>query len=336
MRGVLACVLSTVIFASSIGGTARADVPLPSVAKLGAELGLDADAIARVLAGKMVETHPPETFPRDLAVGFVFLVKAPPREVAKAFRQRDDLASDPNLLASHPITGAASDFDALRLSPHGVEEAKRYLEARSGDTLNLSDAELAELHKLPAGAPLADVEAALRKLLFTRYTAYRASGLAGVAPYARASGGPRKPGDDLRQVTQQVAHLLQRYVPSFEAALSNYPKDRPAQLEESFAWLVHNLDDRPTLALRHRLMLAVGEGLVAADREFYVSQGYNAMQAIGALLPVEGGTMVFYGAHTSTDKVEGFASASKHSIGRRVMGKQLEKLFERSRDRAVK
>jgi hypothetical protein len=333
MRGVSSLLFSSLLMVS----TGFAAEPPPTVAQLGAEIGLDADAIRRVLAGKLVESFPPETHPRDLAVGFVFLVKAPPREVAQAFRQRGDLGVDPNVLATHPITGAgAGDFDALRLSPHGVEEAKRYLDARPGDTLNLSDAEIAELHKLGPGAKVEQVEALLRRTLLARYTAYRASGLAGIAPYARANGTPRKPGDDLRRNTEQISRLLQKYVPSFEAVLSHYPQDRPANLDETFGWIVYNLDDRPTLTLRHRLTLAVGDGLVAADRELYVSQGYNAMQAVGALLPVEGGTMVFYGAHTSTDRVEGFASASKHSIGRRVMAKQLEKLFERSRDRFAK
>jgi hypothetical protein len=84
------------------------------------------------------------------------------------------------------------------------------------------------------------------------------------------------------------------------------------------------------------MTLAVGDALVAADREFYVSQGYNAMQALGAILPVEGGTMVFYRCHTFTDRVGGFGTASKRSIGRKIMAKQLEKIFERSRDRFAK
>jgi hypothetical protein len=314
-----------------LGGAAGATPP--TVAQLGADFGLDAAAIERVSQGKLVEAFGPETSERDLGVGFVFLIKAPPREVAQAFRRGGDLESDPNLIATHRIGGAASDLDGLRLAPRGTDEAKRYAAAQPGDVLNLSDAELAELHALGGGAAAADVEAALRRLLFARYQAYRQRGLDGIAAYARGGGRERKPADELRRLVELALPLVQKYVPQFASVLAHYPQSRPEGLDEAFYWIVYNLDDRATVTLRHRMTFALGDALVAADREFYVSQGYNSMQALAGILPVEGGTMVFYRCHTSTDRVGGFGSATKRSVGRRIMAKQLEKIFERSRDR---
>jgi hypothetical protein len=308
----------------------------PGVAQLGADFGLDADAIRDVTAGKMVPIAGRESSDRDLGAGFAFFIKAPPAEVAQAFRAGGDLGSDPNVVASHRLGDRATDLDTLRLQPRGADEAKRYLAAKPGDTVNLSQDELAAFAKLGSGAAPADVEKELRRILWARYQAYRSGGLPAIASYARGGGQERKVSEELRLVTELATPILQKYVPAFRQLLAGYPKAKPAGLDESFYWIVTTLDDRPTVTLRHRMVLPVGEGLVAADRTFYVSQGYNAMQALAAILPVEGGTMVFYRCHTSTDRASGFASGSKHSIGRKVMGRQLEQIFERSRERARK
>ena len=67
------------------------------------------------------------------------------------------------------------------------------------------------------------------------------------------------------------------------------------------------------------------------QRQFYVSTGYNAEQAIVGFLPVPDGTLVVYTNHTSTDQVAGFASGAKRSIGRKFMASQLESLFQKTR-----
>jgi hypothetical protein len=299
----------------------------PTVEQIGGDLGLDAAAIARVRQGALVQAFPKECSERDLAVGFVFMVKRPPADVAAIFRRGGDMPADPNVLATHGLA-AAADLDGLRPAARSGDEAKRYLGARASDELNLGASELATLQKLGERATPADVDQALHKLLWARYQAYRARGLDGIEPYARADGHTRAGGDELRAVVTQVLPIVQKYAPAFADVLAHYPRGRPAGLEESFHWILYNLDNRPTPTLRHRMTLNVEGGLVAADRELYVGHGYNVMQAIGALLPVDGGTIVFYGAHTSTDQVGGRSSGLKHSIGRRVMAKQLEKIFE--------
>jgi hypothetical protein len=304
----------------------------PTVAEVGAELGLDRDAIDRVTQGKMVDLPAHDAFERDLSVGFVFLVKGAPRELAQSFRRYRDLGADPNVVASHRIDCAA-DLDGLRLTPHGADEVHRFTAAQPGDALNLSPSEIASFNALGSSATQSAIEDQLHKMLWSRVQAYRASGLAGIAPYARSDGEQRRPGEELQRVVAQASALLQKHAPPFADALTRYPRAKPSDLEEAFYWVVHNQDNRPTVTLRHRMTLAIGDAVMAADRELYVSQGYNEMQAIGALVPVDGGTIVFYSAHTSTDRVGGAATAMKHSIGRKVMSKQLKEIFERSRNR---
>jgi hypothetical protein len=331
-RGALT--LAALVFGAS---AARGEPAAPTVAQISAELGLGADAVRAIERGKMVDFATKELSERDLAAGFVFLVKAPPAEIANGFRRYGDLPDDPSVVASHALSEGASaaDLAPLHLMPHGADEARRYATARPGDTLNLSAEEIAALAKLGASATEASVEPTLRQLLLARYRAYRTRGLDGIAAYARGKE-ERRPAEELLRVTTAMLPILRRHAPEFAEALRAYPAHRPPGLGESYSWIVHNEDERPTVTLRHRMMLAVGDGMVLSDREFYVSWGYNDMQALGALLPVQGGTIVIYSAHTSTDRVGGAATAMKHSVGRSMMEKQLKQIFDRSRQRVAK
>ena len=77
--------------------------------------------------------------------------------------------------------------------------------------------------------------------------------------------------------------------------------------------------------------MPVGEIWAIADREFYVSHGYNTSQALSGLIPVPEGTLVVYATWVSTDQVAGFGSSAKKRIGRSVMANQITGIFERSR-----
>jgi hypothetical protein len=302
----------------------------PTVEEMEAEVGLTPDGITRVENGEMVETTPTDRSDRELAIGMVFLVPAPLMQVIQGFHRGGDLKAAPGVVALHEVSGAGTlaDFEDLRLTPHGAAEAQRYLTAAPGQTLNLSTAEIAAFRALGA-ARQPDVEAQLRRLLLARYQAYRTEGLDGGAPYDRGGGVQRSPAEELRR--HSAAKILGKYSPAFRDVLQHYPAARPAGLEEHFFWIVHDLDERPTLALRHRLALPMDDGFVVADREFYVSQGYNAMQAHAAFLPAKDGTMIFYVTRTSTDRASGFGASAKHAIGRRIMTRQLEDIFHRMR-----
>jgi hypothetical protein len=54
-----------------------------------------------------------------------------------------------------------------------------------------------------------------------------------------------------------------------------------------------------------------------------VGQSYNSLQSIIAALPYKDKTIVFYSGRTSTDQVAGFARGTKHSIGRKIMAKEI-------------
>src|SRR5512135_2464628 len=124
----LIALLATVVLRSSAALPSYAAL---TVAEMAAEVGLTPDDIADVEKGEMVETTPTDRSDRELAMGMVFLVRAPVAQVIQAFHRGADLTSDPHLTALHEMRGEGTlaDFDDLRLNPHGDAEAHRYLTA---------------------------------------------------------------------------------------------------------------------------------------------------------------------------------------------------------------
>ncbi len=327
VRGLVGALMILVTSAARTAGALTVD-------QVVTDLGLPSDAGARLRDGEMVRSTPDESSDRELGVDLTFVVQQPLAEVVKAFRAVVDLKADPQVSASVPILdgGTIADFDGLVLEPDGTAEANRYLAASPGETLNLSQDEMGAFKALVAagGQPTQQVADQLKRMLLARYQAYVHRGLGGIAPYQRGSG-PFEPAGELRRASA-AAHLLQQHAPALQQQLLSYPEGKPPGLEEHFYWLRYALDGRPNFTLRHRMAMPVGEIFAIADREFYVSHGYNTSQAFAGLVPVPEGTLVVYRSRVSTDQVGGFGSSLKKGIGRDVMAKQMTEIFARSRD----
>jgi hypothetical protein len=169
-------------------------------------------------------------------------------------------------------------------------------------------------------------------MLLARYAAYRESGLAGIAPYARGGGVVADVAPDLTKAVQS-ATALQKHVPALYAALLDYPRSMPAGMQESFLWMKAVIRGKPTYVLAQVLSAGDGEARAVVRREFYVSTGYNSEQSAAGLLPVAGGTVVVCLTHAFTDQVAGSGGTMKRSIGSRVMATQMQEIFEKGRKR---
>lgn len=328
MRGARAAglALATLLFAAP----ARAELPDP--ATLLADLGVSAADVAQVQAGEMVRHEIAPASPRELTAGLAFRVGVAPAELLADVKQELLLRVDPTVTAHGTVgSGGAADFAKLTLGGDAAR-AKAYVTAAPGGALNLSTEEIAAFAKLGAGASVASVEQQLREQLAARVAAYRAKGLAGIAPYALASGA-RSPGEELRTATS-ASKALAKYAPAAYQALEQYPGGKPPGTQEVFRWSQFDAHGTPTIALTHALLMPDGDGWIAVQRQFYVSSGYNAEQAVAAFLPAAGGTVVVYGNRTSTDQITGFGGGTKRSLGSKVLASQLESMFERMRDAA--
>jgi hypothetical protein len=312
---------------------APASAQIPDAPTLLAAVGLTPDQVQQVMAGQIVRGAIQPASERELVTAVAFMVPTSPSQFVADLKAGLGTKVDPDTLASGVFRGAgsAADLAKLTLDPGAQKRATAYTSATPGGDLNLSTEEIASFNKL-AGSDVPTVTAAVRSALLARQTAYRQQGLAGIAPYALKNGS-RSPGDELRTATQ-AAKALQRYVPAAYKMLLDYPNSKPAGTEEVFRWAKINAHGTPTLTLTHSAYIPDGAGWVVVQRMYYVSTGFNSVQAIAGLLPVQGGTVVVYSNRTSTDQVAGFGGGTKRSIGSKLLESQLEALFKKAQSAA--
>ncbi|MEB2346554.1 MAG: hypothetical protein OZ948_17650 [Deltaproteobacteria bacterium] len=312
---------------------APAGAELPEAGALLASLGLSPGEVAQVEAGQLVRHDVAPASERELTAGLAFHVPLPPAQLVANSKQ--DLLDrvDPNLIGygAVPAPGSLAAFAKLTLEPGAATRAAQYTSAQPGGNLNLSAEEIAAFQGLGSGASPAAVEAQVRAALLARVQAYRTKGLAGIAPYALAGGKTRSPAEEIRTATN-ASKKLEQYAPAAFQLLQDYPNGKPPGTEEILRWSQFDAHGTPTIALTHVLIVPDGDAYLLAQRQFYVSTGYNAEQALAAFLPAkDGGTVVVYGNRTSTDQITGFGGGTKRSLGSKILASQLETMFEKAR-----
>jgi hypothetical protein len=306
-----------------------APAQLPDAEALLRQLGFSSGEIEQISAGQFVSRSLDASDERELDAAFAFVVQTPPAHLVDQLRAGMLTRVDSNTIARGEIEGAPTleSFSGLSLEPDAATRAKAYATAGPGEDLNLSAQEIAAFRALGAAPKPAAVESAVKQNLVARMQSYRQKGLAGIAPYARSGGKSRSAGDDLRSATQ-ASKKLESVVPNAYHALLSYPDAMPAGFEESYEWSNFHAHGTPTIALTHTLFIPEGDAWVAAQRQFYVSTGYNCEQAILGLLPMQQGTLVLYANRTSTDQVTGFGGGAKRKIGSKLLADQIQELFE--------
>jgi len=300
----------------------------PPAAQVLAEMGWSADDQQKVLSGQFVTNDAPQASDKDLSLTIAFMVKTSPDNLSQQILKGIILGTDPQVKASGEFAGAGSLADLARLQISD-DTARAFTEARPNGALNLSAAEIAAFNALRGSGTPAVVDR-LRQMLLDRFQAYRQSGLAGIAPYDRGGGKTTDVSGELRKASTALAELP-KYLPSLQRALIDSSYAAVPGLQQVFRWVHYNIDGTETFVLIHELTAADGAARVVVQRQYYVSGGYNAEQAVAGFLPVQGGTVVAYTNHTFTDQVAGFGGGVKRGIGRRVMAGKLKDIFETAR-----
>ena len=318
---------------------------LPTADEVLQELQISDSDRQRIREGEIVTWMATEGSERELALGMALLVKTKAENLTDLFREAASFMNIKVITAFGKIgnEGALTDFAGVTLAPNGENEARRYLEVKPGDNLNLDTREMAAFRALESASqdeavPIQKVEALIREGLLARYQAYHTKGLAGIAPYARKSGSHLLASDEL-SVSVKQSKLLAKYLPSVYDVLVKYPATTLKQgeeLEEQFFWINSEVFDRPTYALSHRMLFRIGEAYVFVDRQYYASHEYNCLQQGAVALQTEGGTVVVYLSRVSTEQVAGFGSSVKKPASRILMTPYFKGLLEALRARAEK
>ena len=265
-------------------------------------LGFPGDTQRQVEAGRFVQVALPTRSDRDLNVGIAFLVaKHAPAALARTVREgKRVLNADSNVIAYGDFVGdgSVSDLAGLRLT---ARQLTAFGSAAPGDAINLSLDEIAALHA--AGDHVDGIEHAVHALLLARYRAYRSKGLAGIAPYGRR-GSAINARDDLAAV-DRGARATGVLSTKLYDLLDHYPDDQPPDFAENHYWVQLRAHGADTIALEHVLQATFDDMAVLVQRQYYVSTGYNAEQAIVTFLPIGDGALVIYTNHTSTGPSRG-------------------------------
>jgi hypothetical protein len=303
----------------------------PSAARVLTDLGFSAADQQRVLNGEFVTTDVRAVSNKDLSLSIAFLVTTSPAALSTQILAGDIITADPQVqtYGAFQGSGSPSDLSGLQIT---AAVAQTFINAAPGEALNLSTSEIGAFDALQGNPdPQQAGQSQLQSMLLARFRAYQASGLAGIAPYARGDGAQTDVGGELRKASA-AAGELSKYLPAFQAVLVGYPQATIPGMSQLFHWVSYNISGTPTFALTHTLAASDGPARAIVQRQYYVSTGYNAEQAIAAFLPVQQGTLVAYVNHTFTDQVAGFGGSMKRDIGRKMMASKLKAVFDEARN----
>jgi hypothetical protein len=287
--------------------------------------------VQKIRDGKLLQDTVESGSERELTARFAALVKTPTKSFRKVFidvsmkKESDPSVIDLGLIEQEEAS--IEDFSAVKLEPKRDAMAKAYINAKPGSDLNLSQDEIDAFNSLNNTE---QVEHQFRAMLLDRYKSFRKNGLKGIPPYRRSGGKDYHPHEELARKAE-LAKIIKREAPEFHRHLSEYPKDKPEGLEESFSWINFEVDGKPTISLVHRMGRLEDDVYVFAERHYYVGRSHNCVHGVGGAFPVDEGTLLLYLVRTTTDQVAGFGSAAKRAIGSRIMGGQMAANFERAR-----
>lgn len=331
---------STVVAESQIG---------TATTRLSAEIlleraALTAPQLEALQEGKVVTSGLSriELEPEQLAATLLVLVSAKVPDVATKIADRISLQAHRGAPMAYYLNGEANDVfrQAVVLGSDEAAEIHRLLRVHEGDELNFSTEEIRWFQATAADIPQGGsryanaaeaMTSTLRRVLQTRYQAYRARGLNGIAPYDRGQGEAVDPGEGLRIALDSI-NLLRIYFPRFYLAFREYPAAGAEAYQQRHVLIKRITRGRPTFVLAHWMVDINESYALVAERHYYVTHTYDVLQNMIACLPYRGRTLVGLLNQTFTGKVAGFARRIRHDVGRKRIQETIRPLFESLRD----
>ena len=283
--------------------------------------------------GETASTELIKVADRELAIGVACLIKEDGRDLLQPFRVAKPMLTSKIVEAFGQIDGGAT-LDALQrvsLGDKAAEEVRHYLQAKPGFGLNLSTAEIDMFQSIKVKNPgedsIAQVHETIQNQLFQRLVAYREKGLDGIDEYAREEGESTQLARDLK-ASMDASQGLKKLAPNFHRAWLEYPGSMPANAKETFFWGRLDVDNRPALALAHRIDAKSDGAEIIGERYFYISRFFDVAHTLVALVPTKEGTLFFYVNRFWVDYWNGFAPV-RRAVGQQVMAGRMKKRLER-------
>lgn len=154
----------------------------------------------------------------------------------------------------------------------------------------------------------------MRAVLIKRYNDYRASGLKGIARYARSKSKKVDVGAEL-QLTTDTLKPFEGDFPEFVRVMMGYPLGA-ACCQHLFRWVKVRISKRPGFALSHTIVRTTDDYVILAERVFYVSNQLNSLQITTVWLPYEGGGHLGLAMTASADILDSMVGRMLRKVGR--------------------
>lgn len=288
-------------------------------------LGLGAAERARVRRGEIVAVEPPGQG-GDVSLSVALVVARPLDRFCQLSASERTLELDPRVVAWGHLGDETrvEDFAEAILRADQGSEVAALLAVQPGNTHNFSMREIerfaaarARLGAQPnAAAARAAASEVLRGVLFERMRAYRESGLAGIAPYARAGGSAVDPAEELR-ATCPPDSLFATEFPDVYEAFMKFPKVHHPNALQCLSWMERLGEQGPTFVLVHRMLVRTGEIAVLAIRHFYATRDYDALSAIVGALQQGEATQLMATWRFSAGRLAGVRGVAERPAARR-------------------
>jgi hypothetical protein len=283
-----------------------------------------------ILADETEVVRMKEVSERELAVALGCLTSETPAQVMDRLRDAGPLSAGPEAELSIPLSPAEPEagLSGVTLGENGRSEADRFVVVEPGYDLNLDDREMARFQALEGGAAATRVEAVestLRLVLAGRVAGFAAGGLVGSSYYARGGGERSLPGHELEQ-SYEAFRAEPPLFPGLPAAWNDYPNGLPKDADEKFFVSRSDVDGRPVVILTHRMIEVLEDRGVLAERDFYVSQFFDAALNAVAVLPSSASedNLFLFVHRVWVDRWNGWVSL-KRAAGHKAIRKRLHK-----------
>lgn len=288
--------------------------------------------VAKIRKGHVVTTPVMQTAERQLVAAVACLLSDDHDVVLQEFLDVIPVTVGSDVLAHGPIDPRDVEPHLARVSlgPREVDELRRMLDFDGGYGLNFSAAEIEAFEAIDAqlaeSGRLAEAQAVLRDLLAERTRSYAAAGLDGMTDYDRGEGGRAHISEEMRRDTEAMTQLAEP-LELFGHAWLGDPPGPPIEVSDAYYWMTLDIEDRPVIALSHRLYFKNGGVEAVGIRDFYFSTFFDSGQTLALLVPVEEGILL---AMASDFWVDFWSSAPslKHAIGTKLLAKQMRHLVE--------
>ena len=304
---------------------------IPSLKEMAEVSGLNLN-FKDIDAGKIItlSREDQERVDTSIALSMGLYLKAPFGDVVNALQEGDNTISeyeDAKLVHIKNMQDIKPYFEGVNFTQRESEEVDKLFDYKKGDAFNLSKDEIKRWKSIVKKNQNRNDAAAsfFKEVLENRTQAYLDGGLKDISAYEH-SNKDATVSEGLRSSSLHM-NVFKKWFPELYNDYLHYPEVTSQKYKQKFYWLKDKIEGRTAFILKHQMVKEKENILVIAERQFYISNGLDAIQTQIICVPYEDGTFVALSTQSFTQKVSGFGRFVAVKVGRNQMAKLIHPIF---------